>query len=335
VRSRLHLFARAAAFSLGLFALLNLVGEALAPGFDANEWWIAFPERAEGVLTTLTMPFALALFGFAFAPRMSLWRSRMTRFLLFLFASICLWDAAVCIKLNASGAINTTVPLPLSALIAVLLLFCAWLATPNETTSNSAGPAFAVCAALSVLTFALLQMFFFGLTDYRRPADAIVVFGARTYADGRMSDALTDRVRTACELYRENLASKLIFSGGPGDGEIHETEAMRAYAVRAGVAPENIILDRAGLSTQATVENTAAILAQHGMKSVLCVSHFYHLPRVKLTFQRAGIYACTVPAKESRLLGRLPLFMARECAALLKYYLTAPRRQSAVSTQAH
>ena len=51
--------------------------------------------------------------------------------------------------------------------------------------------------------FPLAQMFFFGKTDYRRPADAAVVLGARVYADGRLSDALADRVRTACQLYRD------------------------------------------------------------------------------------------------------------------------------------
>jgi vancomycin permeability regulator SanA len=213
---------------------------------------------------------------------------------------------------------------PLSTFIAALLFLCAWLAKPETKIESARGTRFVFCTGLSVVAFAFLQMLFFGTTDYRRRADAIVVFGARTYADGRMSDALRDRVRTACELYRQNFASKLIFSGGPGDGPIHETEAMCTYALRVGVAPQDIILDRAGLNTRATVENTKSILAQHQLKSLLCVSHFYHLPRVKLTYQRAGIPAYTVPAKETQFLARLPLFMARECAALLKYYFTMP-----------
>ena len=324
MRSHLHLFPRAGAFSLALFALLNVLGQIIAPGFSANEWWIIFPEKMEPMFNALTLPFALVLLGFALRPEMSPWRSRTTRTILVLFALICAWNAATCVVLNATGAIDTTIPLPLSAFIAALLFVCAWLAKPHASTPTSFRIPFAFCSCSAVVAFAVLQMLFFGTTDYRRRADAIVVFGARTYADGRMSDALADRVRTACELYRQNFASKLIFSGGPGDGPIHEAEAMRAYALRVGVAPEDIILDRDGLNTRATVENTKTILAQHQLNSVLCVSHFYHLPRVKLTYRRAGIPAYTVPANESQFLARLPLFMARECAALLKYYFTMP-----------
>jgi uncharacterized SAM-binding protein YcdF (DUF218 family) len=54
---------------------------------------------------------------------------------------------------------------------------------------------------------------------------------------------------------------------------------------------------------------------------VLAVSHFYHLPRVKLSYQRAGREVYTVPAKETYLLRQMPYNMAREVAALWVYYL--------------
>ena len=164
-------------------------------------------------------------------------------------------------------------------------------------------------------------MLFFGKTDYRRPADAAVVLGARAYADGRPSDALADRVRTACGLYQDGLVRRLIFSGGPGDGAIHETEAMKRMAMGLGVKAEDIWLDKAGVNTQATVKNTETLLRQWHASRVLVVSHDYHLPRVKLTYQRAGWDVFTVPAKQSYLLRQTPYNMAREVAALWVYYL--------------
>jgi uncharacterized SAM-binding protein YcdF (DUF218 family) len=178
----------------------------------------------------------------------------------------------------------------------------------------------AVCAACAVL-FPLAQMFCFGKTDYRRSADVTVVLGARVYKDGRPSDALADRVRTACALYNAGLTQKLLFSGGPGDGSIHETESMKAMAIRLGVKPEDILLDKAGVNTEATAKNTKAVLQQLGASRVLVVSHFYHLPRVKLAYQREGLEVYTVPAKESYLLRQMPYNMAREVAALWVYYL--------------
>ena len=53
----------------------------------------------------------------------------------------------------------------------------------------------------------------------------------------------------------------------------------------------------------------------------LVVSHFYHLPRIKLAYQRDGWDVYTVPAKESYLLRQMPYNMAREVAALWVYYL--------------
>ncbi|HWQ90126.1 MAG TPA: YdcF family protein, partial [Clostridia bacterium] len=148
-----------------------------------------------------------------------------------------------------------------------------------------------------------------------------VVLGARAYADGRPSDALADRVRTACELYRQGLARTLLFSGGPGDGAVHETEAMKRMAVGLGVKPEDILVDEQGLNTRATVRNTNALLDRLHADRVLVVSHFYHLPRIKLTYQRTQREVYTVPARESYVLRQLPWNMAREIAALWVYYL--------------
>lgn len=180
---------------------------------------------------------------------------------------------------------------------------------------------YGLCA---VFLFPLAQMFCFGYTDYRRPADAAVAFGARVYADGRLSTAVYDRTRTAVELYRAGFVRYLIFSGGPGDGGIHETAAMRDYALRHGVPADRILLDPAGLDTESTVRNSCALLRSRGADSMLAVSTFYHLPRIKLTIQRSACVGYTVPARESRILRLLPWYLFREVPAFWYYYSVAP-----------
>ena len=147
------------------------------------------------------------------------------------------------------------------------------------------------------------------------------MLGARAYADGRPSDALADRVRTGCQLVREGLANKIIFSGGPGDGVIHETEVMRRMALELGVPAEAILLDPQGLSTRATIDNARVLFEREGIHDALGVSHFYHLPRLKLAAQRAGLNIRTVPARQSYFLRHTPAFVAREVVALWVYYL--------------
>jgi uncharacterized SAM-binding protein YcdF (DUF218 family) len=195
----------------------------------------------------------------------------------------------------------------------------AWQESPDDRHIH-----WGIIAGGSVCLFALFPlalMLFFGNTDYRRPADAVVVFGARTYADGRLSDALQDRIRTACDIYRAGLAKRLVLSGGRGDGVVTEAEAMRDYALKHGVRAEDIFIDNLGVNTEATVRDTAPLFQQWHARRILAVSHFYHLPRVKLAYQRAGVEVYTVPARQQRFLGKIPYNMAREVAAFWDYYL--------------
>ena len=236
---------------------------------------------------------------------------------------VALANTAQFYVLLVRGVVRPGIPIPLSlfvsAALAVILL-AAWRRPLPRCKTRDLFQVVAVAFACMVC-FSVAQMFLFGKTDYRRHADAAVVLGARVYADGRLSDALADRVRTACQLYQEGLVRRLVFSGGPGDGAIHETEAMKRMASALGVKAEDIWLDKAGVNTRATVRNTEAVFAQWHASRILVVSHAYHLPRIKLAYQRDGWDVFTVPAKESYLLRQMPYNMAREVAAMWLYYL--------------
>jgi len=314
------------AMFLGGFSLLNLAGEVGHAGFDANVWWIdlrPLPVWPARVLLAVT-----ALLLIAYAAQPSCRRSRRdvtaaTTGALLVFAIFNAIDFHV---LVACGAIGTGCPVAFSWLVVaimVMVLALVWARLqPERDRPKSTERSVIVLTMMTCLVgFPLAQMCCFGLTDYRRQADAAVVFGARVYANGQASLALADRVRTGCELYRDGLVGKVIVSGGPGDGAIHETEAMRRLALQLGVAPGDILIDAQGVNTEATARQTSAMFEKHGIERVLAVSHFYHLPRIKLTYQRYGWDVCTVPARQSRLLVRLPHYMAREVAALWVYYL--------------
>lgn len=318
-----HVVPRALALFLGGFALLNILGGLRSAHFDANLWWIDLRSLPLAVATPFLLVSLACLVGFAFWPPRSVWRQVVTIICVGALGVAAMVNAAQFYALLASGMVRSGLPIPLSLLVcgALGLIFVAACRRPLPT--RWAGDRWHILAVAfaCIVCFPLAQMFFFGKTDYRRPADAAVVLGARVYADGRLSDALADRVRTASQLYREGLVRRLIFSGGPGDGTIHETEAMKQAAIGLGVKAEDIWLDKAGLSTQATVKHTEALFRQWHTSRILVVSHAYHLPRVKLAYQRDGWDVFTVPAKESYLLRQMPYNMAREVAALWVYYL--------------
>ena len=309
---------RGLALFLGGFALLNIFGNLRAPGFDANLWWIDFRAVPTWLSDTLLLLSAFCLISFALRPQQSAFRRLLTIVCLSLLAFVAALNAIEFYVLWIRGSIHAGIPIPFS------LFVCAALATIlfariQQSDRQKFLPALVICLACVAL-FPFAQMLFFGKTDYRRPADIAVVLGARVYADGRPSDALADRVRTACNLYRNGTVKKLLFSGGPGDGSIHETEGMKRMAIRLGIKPEDILLDAHGVNTQATVKNTEAIFQQLHASRILVVSHFYHLPRIKLAYHREGWEVYTVPAEESYLLRQMPYNMAREFAALWVYY---------------
>jgi vancomycin permeability regulator SanA len=328
--------ARALAAFFGGFTLVNLAGSAVRRHFDCNLWWIDLRPLPAPVAAAVLLVAAVALLSYAV--RVPVPRSRRGRTTAITTATLLAFAVANSVHfyvLLATGHIRSGVPLPLSALIVGALGWVLYrVLVPAEPPTETVRPLpsrlrrglpFAATFAACLVVLPLAQMVLFGETDYRRPADAIVVFGARVYGDGTPSLALSDRVATACRLYHEGWARTLVFSGGPGDGLIDEPQAMRRQALRLGVPDSAIRLDADGVNTERTVHNTASALARGKSARLLAVSHSYHLPRIKMSYQRAGwesVY--TVPAEETRTLSRLPFLMGREVVALWVYYIRPP-----------
>ena len=124
---------------------------------------------------------------------------------------------------------------------------------------------------------------------------------------------------------KNRLAGKkvvLILSGGidPANGH-SEPKVMRERAIGAGVPEVAVVLDEEGVNTVASVRNTRRLMRERDFDSVLAVSHYYHLPRVKMLLRREGVQSYTVPAQMSRALTKEPLFVAREIAAFYNSFL--------------
>ena len=315
--------ARGLAIFLGGFSLLNVVGGFLDPHFDASIWWIDFRPLPFWLSRVLLLIASLVLLLWSVRTRMSPTRRTITRLCVLLLMGVALINCITYYVLLFQGVIRTDFPFPFSILI-VLALIMIYPSAPEKQhksiTLRERQTAILVLA-LCIVVFPASQIMSFGRTDYRRPAQAAVVFGARAYADGSMSQALTDRTRTAVDLYLDGTVSHLIFSGGPGDGGIHETEAMRRYAVSRGVPDAAMTRDLQGLSTRDTVRNTVAHFQERGIQRVLAVSNYFHLPRIKMAYQRAGFEVYTVPARESYILYQTPFQFLRETAAIWYYYM--------------
>lgn len=311
---------RTLAIFVALLALAGAIARVLDLSFDPTILWIDLRAIPKPIGSLLLVAFAASLCAFACNVR-----HRSIAIAPSLFALLATANVFTFYTLLARGVIRTSLFVPFTLITALTCVVIAIQIYRKKTKSQGARtrtPKIArfiiapACFGAYLGAFALLQMYCFGKTDYTRPADAIVVLGARAYADGRPSDALADRVRTAAALYHEGRASSLIMSGGPGDGAIDEPHAMRDYAVSLGVPADAIELDPSGINTAATIDYLAQ---NHRDKRILAVSHFYHLPRVKLIAEQRGLRLTTSPARERYTLTQLPYNIAREIAAYWVY----------------
>ena len=315
---------RSAALFLGLYTLLSLVGSLRAAGFDANAWWIDLHFLPRPIAQVALGVAAVLLLAFAARPAPHRRRRMLTSAVLAALALAALADVAAFYRAWAQAGIRPLVPLPVSVFIAVGLALMARFVWRKGGRRSSAGPrhggaALAACAVAWALLFPLAQELFFGTTDYVRPAVAIVVLGAQVNADGSPSSALAGRVQEAAELYRQGWAPRLLLSGG-GSAQV---DAMRRLALALGVPAGRLRLDPGGLNSQDTVNDSAASLGVGRGQPLLIVSDFYHLPRLKLAYQRAGLRAYTVPAWSGAWILQTPYLMAREVPAFWLYFLRA------------
>ncbi|OPZ87576.1 MAG: vancomycin high temperature exclusion protein [bacterium ADurb.Bin429] len=306
---------------LGGFTLLNLLGGLCMPGFDANHWWIDLRMLPIWLAQALLLTAALAWLVFAVRPHMRRWRVIVTASLTLVMVLAASCNAVAVIRLRDQNLIQSSA-VSISALLALCLLAMVIILLLPWTRQAPVRPGWLLFSLLCcAIGFPLAQIHTFGWTDYSRQADIIVVPGAKVYIDGSLSSAASDRVRTACELYHAGLAPRILFSGGPGDGPYSEPSAMRRRAMRLGVPPIAIYLDEEGVDTRATVRNSLPHLQQLDVRRVLVVSHFFHLPRLKMTYRRAGWEVSTVPVRDQQLAVSVPFLVTREVAALWAYYL--------------
>ena len=117
--------------------------------------------------------------------------------------------------------------------------------------------------------------------DEARPADVILVLGAAEYR-GRPSPILEARLNHALFLYRQEMAPRIMTTGGKGgDPMFTEGEVGRAYLSRHGIPSEAIIVESEGETTVHSTAAAAEIMRRMNLHSCIVVSDGYHIYRVK------------------------------------------------------
>jgi len=125
------------------------------------------------------------------------------------------------------------------------------------------------------------------------PRAFAMVLGSGVYRNGAPSRELTARLETGRQLHRASLARRIIVSGLVEPG-YDEPDAMAAWLKSHGVPSVDVVIDRGGYRTAASMADAVAA----GVHSLLVVSQPYHLPRALYLARHAGLDAIGVPAAE-------------------------------------
>lgn len=118
--------------------------------------------------------------------------------------------------------------------------------------------------------------------------DCILVLGCLVHDSGRPSDMLSDRLRRGVALYEAGAAPKLLMSGDHGREDYDEVDAMKRYAVDAGIPSEDVFMDHAGFSTYESLYRARDVFQA---QKILIVTQEYHLYRALHIAKRLGLEA--------------------------------------------
>lgn len=132
--------------------------------------------------------------------------------------------------------------------------------------------------------------------------DCIIVLGCQVHSDGTPSHMLEDRLRRGVALYELGAAPKLLMSGDHGTQGYDEVDAMKRYAVDAGIPSADVFMDHAGFSTYETICRAKEIF---GAQKVLIVTQTYHLYRAMYIAEAFGMEAYGVAAEYRTYSGQL------------------------------
>jgi uncharacterized SAM-binding protein YcdF (DUF218 family) len=173
------------------------------------------------------------------------------------------------------------------------------------------------CLSLGVLIWQIDRA---GRLDAATRSDVIVVLGARVEADGSPGPDLASRVAHAVDVWRAGYAPNLICTGGFKNERLSAAAVCRRLAIQGGVPAARIFLGDGTTNTAEDAQAAGQVMAAHGWRTAIVVSHPLHVFRARWLFQRAGVTAVASPTSTQVDRIALPLrlwYTAREAGAIV------------------
>ncbi|MBB1093059.1 YdcF family protein [Rhodopseudomonas palustris] len=132
------------------------------------------------------------------------------------------------------------------------------------------------------------------------PAKAIVVLSADQITNAPefgqpvVGKLTLQRLRYAAWLYRQTHLP-IIVSGGSCANDTHSLAQLMAHSLREEFGVPVMAMEEQSVNTRENAQFTADWLTAHHIKTILLVTHAWHLPRAVAAFERVGIEVIPAP----------------------------------------
>lgn len=147
--------------------------------------------------------------------------------------------------------------------------------------------------------------------------DCILILGAGLTEEGTPSLVLRDRLDKAIELYQQGISDRLLMSGDHGRESYNEVNAMKQYAVDAGIPADHIFMDHAGFSTYESIYRARDVFQ---VKSLAIVTQPYHEYRAVYIAMKLGLDVYGTPSKATQYQGSWMLEMREKLARTKEFF---------------
>lgn len=146
---------------------------------------------------------------------------------------------------------------------------------------------------------------------------AVMVLGALVWGD-KPIHMLEDRLLVGISVYESGVVPKILLSGDHHTPGYNEVQVMKNYVLQAGITPDDIFMDHAGLSTYESMIRAKQVF---GIERMIVVTQGFHLDRALWLAKRVGINAVGV-SSDLRPYSTIKRSQVREVAARCKDFFT-------------
>lgn len=93
------------------------------------------------------------------------------------------------------------------------------------------------------------------------------------------------RIKKTVELYKDEWAPVILYSGAAAEGDVSNAAAMRNISVKMGIPKGDILIEEKSEDTAQNAEYSAAIIREKGYGSMILVTSPYHQRRTMELFK--------------------------------------------------